>query len=77
MLTVYILFVCLLTSAQQETGVIVGKVTDGKTDLPDARVRVLASPIHTITDDYGEFTLTGINTPDSLDIFAWAEGYSL
>ena len=52
-----------------------GYVTNGRENLPWARVRVQATEIFSKTDYYGQFKLTGIETTDSLVITAWAEGY--
>lgn len=52
-----------------------GTVTDGKTGLPLARVRVKGTPHSTTADFNGRFILKEIPSLDSLIVTAWAEGF--
>ncbi len=70
-----ILFVLLRNSSGNDRGIVTGKVTDGKTPIPQAIVKIAATTVTDTTDEKGRFRLEyGKGTTGKL-ITAWKEGY--
>lgn len=57
------------------TGILTGYVRDAEGPIKGAIVRVQATEKYVTTNDSGQFTLTGLQTTDSVKITAWAKGY--
>ena len=69
------LFVLVRNSSGNDKRIVTGKVTDGKSPIPQAIVKIAATSITDTTDEKGRFRLEyGKGTTGKL-ITAWKEGY--